>query len=159
MHAYIGIDQPIRRDRTAIEPQAIINALETAVRYSERVPTEWMHFFLQGYTQHHNLEYNQAFITAWTIVEQYIGMKWKAYIGNLPRKRKRKFASPGYWSTDHSMEILSLSRLLDAAEYDQVSKFKLSRNKLVHEMASITEEESDAIIVYVRGVFGRLAEQ
>ncbi len=144
------------RDRQLIEPEQMRMVIQRAERISRILPQQWISWFLQGHTHFENLEFDQAFITLWTILEQKTTSEWNNRVSSLSKKRKNKYRMPGYWSVDRSLEVLNLHGLIPDEDYSIISNFKKTRNSIVHELRSIGHHEARSILDYVERVLERI---
>lgn len=157
------IDSSMARSLAAHYPrvntQQFESALAEAEKLSEVIPANWISTFLAGRTHYENLEFTASFIMVWLIVEQHLHELWSEVINSLTNKRKHKFLrQPSYWSVDHSIEFLNLTKCLSCEEYDKLMRFKKKRNDIVHEMASVSREDAESLLKYVDEIFrSRLA--
>ena len=127
----------------------MLEAIALGECVSDSMPKQWVLWFLQGHTNIENLEYDQAFLSLWNVVEQHVSSRWQKNIALLTKKRRNKFNHPEYWSVDRSLEILSLQGLIAGADYASLMDFKRVRNGIMHDLRSVERAQAEALLKYV----------
>jgi len=137
-----------------VDTKGLKEVLATAARLAEAIPSDWISLFLTGYTHYENLEHTQSFLMLWLIVEQHVDELWRKATKALTRKRREKFLGrAGYWSVDHSIEILSLMNRLSDSEYHTLMAFKEKRNGIVHKVRFVDKRDTERLLEYVKEMF------
>jgi len=138
-----------------VDTERLKAVLATSSKLAEAIPPDWISLFLTGYTHYDNLEYTQAFLMLWLILEQSLNELWGMAVKSLSRKRKNKFArrAAGYWSADHSIEILNLMNRLSDSEYTALMAFKEKRNNIVHRLQFVDKQDTEPLLQYVKDMF------
>lgn len=110
---------------------------------------EKVNFALQAYTHHANGEYSQSYLLSWIAIEQHINQLLNGHLRdevNVNSNRRGKITDSPNWTSTHKIEILEISDAIDEEEYNKIDKMRKKRNKIVHEMDTADESESENIL-------------
>lgn len=139
--------------RRTVPKDELLSAFNIGERLIEALPRPWIVAYLAGFTHYQNMEYSPAFLMLWSILEQHINLMWKDQLKSLPAKRRKRLSEdPTYWSTDRSIEILNLLGVVSQDDYSKLKLLKGRRNRIVHYIESVREEEAKALLEIVTAV-------
>jgi len=151
--SHMGFQSSLSIHNQKIDIDHMKKILAKAAKLDQGIPSDWIVLFLAGKTHFDNLEYTQCFLMLWLIVEQHINELWDNSINNFNKRRKDKFHNPGYWSVDHSIEILNQSDCISDSQYNMLMEFKKKRNNVVHRIEFIDKQDAGSLEKYVMDMF------
>ncbi|MFX0103507.1 MAG: hypothetical protein ACFFCS_28355 [Candidatus Hodarchaeota archaeon] len=142
--------------RRRIDIDTLIKIIEEAeIMSNSDLKSTLLRFLLQSHTHHSNYEYPQSFVMSWGIIEQYIGHLLATQIiarglGNSEARRlERQFI-------DTKIRFLDLFGMVGNDIYNGIMRLKLVRNKVVHDLYTISEEEAEECYNLAKLCFKRL---
>lgn len=101
-------------------------------------------FLLESFTHFQSSEYAQCFVMGWTVIEKYIVSLWDDFLKlkGVTGKRQDKLEHGLQWTTDHVLETLNLTGMLDESQYVALMRLKRKRNKVLHAGEIATEVDA-----------------
>lgn len=110
--------------------------------------------WLQAFSYLEYSDYMQSFLMSWIIIERHIFGLVSRFLQEqlVEQDRLRKLLRSPSWTTDHFLEVLSLSERLEKDEYKEYMRLKRIRNEIVHEGKRVTQEDAEACLKRCRGI-------
>jgi len=129
------------------EMESILDYAQTI--HSEEKLGKRTHLALQAYTHYQNGEYTQAFLLSWISVEQHINSYVYDHLTNsinISNNRADDIISSSNWSASNKIEILEIANGINKSRYDEINEFRKKRNRVVHDMESVSESFAKRIL-------------
>jgi hypothetical protein len=129
------------------EMESILDYAQTI--HSEEKLGERTHLALQAYTHYQNGEYTQAFLLSWISVEQHINSYVYDHLTNsinISNNRANDIINSSNWSASNKIEILEIANGINKNRYDEINEFRKKRNRVVHDMESVSESFAKRIL-------------
>jgi len=141
-----GESGPEDYDRGIIQSKVINYILDvTEVVFPVSDLRERITLHLQAHTHFLDDEYAASFLLNWTVVEQYIedilNQKLRDEY-NVNRDRRDNIQGRN-WFISHLIELSEITDTIDSALYDELDRHRKKRNRVVHNMESVSGKRAE----------------
>lgn len=135
--------------RKQLSSHELLRVLERAKQIAqEKSIVDNLLLWHEGFTYFENSEYTQCFIMNWIIIEKHIFGLLSEFLQHqlVEKDRAKKLLKSHSWTTDHFLEVLSLSGRLEKGDYKEYMRLKRVRNEIVHKGKRVSQEDAETCL-------------